>query len=107
MRNSDLTKSNILPATDAAQPACRLVASTMQHADEQSPPAGRLVRVLGRPDTLTAQRVEVGMVLHAMLGMAAAVDYFGKHGVNDAVVQRVLSNQGRRRGTHDANGVRT
>ena len=65
------------------------------------------VRVMGRPDTLTAQRVEVGIVLQAMLGMTAATDYFSKHKVDAAVALRVLSPSGRRRGTHDANGIRT
>lgn len=62
---------------------------------------------MGRPDALTAQRVEVGIVLHAMLGMSAATDYFGKHGINEAVALRVLSPTGRRRGNHDASGIRT
>jgi hypothetical protein len=65
------------------------------------------LRSIGRPDALTAQRVEVGIVLHAMLGRAAALEYFAKHNVDEAVVQRVLDPAGRRRGSHDANGIRT
>ena len=65
------------------------------------------LRTIGRPDTLTAQRVEVGIVLNAMLGMSAATDYLSKHDINACVMQRVLSPTGRRRGTHDASGVRT
>lgn len=67
----------------------------------------RPFRSIGRPDTLTAQRVEVGIVLHAMLGVAAANEYFAKHNIDTALAQRVLSPAGRRRGNHDANGVRT
>ena len=62
---------------------------------------------MGRPDALTAQRVEVGIVLHAMLGLSAATDYFCKHGINEALARRVLSVTGRRRGNHDASGIRT
>lgn len=65
------------------------------------------LRTIGRPDTLTAQRVEVGMVLLAMLGRSAAAEYFTKHAVDPGVMERVLSGNGRRRGTHDASGVRT
>jgi hypothetical protein len=67
----------------------------------------RPFRSIGRPDTLTAQRVEVGIVLHAMLGEAAASDYFAKHKIDPSVALRVLNPAGRRRGTHDASGVRT
>lgn len=70
-------------------------------------PLERPLRSIGRPDTLTAQRVEVGIVLHAMLGEAAASDYFAKHNIAPGVALRVLSAAGRRRGTHDASGVRT
>jgi len=68
--------------------------------------APRPFRSIGRPDTLTAQRVEVGIVLQAMLGMSAASDYFAKHDVDMDVALRVLSPLGRRRGSHDANGIR-
>ncbi len=107
MSNSDLPISNTLAEPEARQPACRLVASNAPaQADQTRAPEGAL-RSMGRPDTLTAQRVEVGIVLHAMLGMSAATDYFAKHGVDEAVALRVLSQPGRRRGQHDANGVRT
>ncbi len=65
------------------------------------------LRAIGRPDTLTAQRVEVSIVLNAMLGPAAATDYLNKHAVSASVIQRVLCPAGRRRGTHDASGIRT
>lgn len=64
------------------------------------------LRAIGRPDTLTAQHVEVAIVLHAMLGMEAAGDYLKKFRVAPAVAQRILHSQGRRRGSHDAQGVR-
>ncbi len=107
MSNSNFPKSNIPSPSQTREPACRLVASHAPVQDEQPRPSECMVRSMGRPDTLTAQRVEVGIVLHAMLGMSAATEYFGKHGVNDAVAERVLSPTGRRRGNHDANGIRT
>ena len=107
MSNSKFPKGNTQPHPQTREPACRLVASNVPVQDEQPRPSDCMVRSMGRPDTLTAQRVEVGIVLHAMLGMSAATEYFGKHGVNDAVALRVLSPTGRRRGSHDANGIRT
>lgn len=64
------------------------------------------LRAIGRPDTLTAQHVEVAIVLHAMLGTEAAGDYLQKFRVAPAVAQRILHPHGRRRGSHDAHGVR-
>jgi hypothetical protein len=52
---------------------------------------------LGRPDSLTAQRIQVGLVLKAMLGASAASDYFARQAVNTKIAQRVLSESGRRR----------
>jgi hypothetical protein len=72
-----------------------------------SMPAPMPLRSIGRPDTLTAQRVEVGLVLNAMLGLSAATDYLSKHAVSASVIERVLSPAARRRGTHDASGIRT
>jgi hypothetical protein len=54
-------------------------------------------RPLGRPDSLTAQRIEVGLILHTMLGMSAASDYLARQSVSAKVMQRVLSESGRRR----------
>ena len=93
--------------SDTRQPACHLVPPAPlplagEERDARPPP-----RAIGRPDTLTAQRVEVGIVLNAMLGMSAATEYLSKHAVDALVMQRVLSPVGRRRGTHDASGVRT
>lgn len=75
--------------------------------DDNIRPMPRPFKSIGRPDTLTAQRVEVGLVLQAMLGEAAAIDYFAKHNIDNALAQRVLTPAGRRRGSHDVNGVRT
>lgn len=60
-----------------------------------------------RCDVVTAQRVEVGLIFQAMLGSADALDYMLKNGVPQAVAQRVLSQPLRRRGRHDASGIRT
>lgn len=64
------------------------------------------LRAVGRPDSLTAQHVDVAIVLHAMLGPDAARDYLNKYRVAPHVAQRILHPQGRRRGCHDAHGVR-
>lgn len=52
---------------------------------------------LGRPDSLTAQRIEVGLVLNTMLGTSAASDYLARQAVSVKVARRVLSESGRRR----------
>lgn len=103
----------IIPGSQSVLPpgtpvsACYLVSNTP--ADQVQPAADGAseLRTVGRPDTLTAQRVEVGLVLQAMLGVSAATDYFSEHEVCEQIAARVLSPTGRRRGTHDANGVRT
>jgi hypothetical protein len=64
----------------------------------------RPVRAVGRPDTLTAQHVEVAIVLHAMLGDDAAADYLKKFRVAPHVAQRILQGQ-RRRGSHDTHHI--
>lgn len=64
------------------------------------------LRSIGRPDSLTSQHVEVGIVLNAMLGFSAANDYLMRHEIDSAVIARVLSTGGQRRGEHDANGIR-
>ena len=63
-------------------------------------------RSAGRPDSLTAQHVEVAIVLHAMLGDSAATDYLHKHRVPAHIAARVLQASGRRRGSHNEQGVR-
>jgi hypothetical protein len=59
----------------------------------------------GRPDTLTAQKVEVGIILQAMLGTPAAEEYLKNSAVDAVVAQRVLYQPQQRRGRHDAFGV--
>ena len=60
----------------------------------------------GRPDHLTAHKVEVGLILQAMLGTEAAVEYMDSHAINRCVAARVLNQPERRRGRHDQHGVR-
>ena len=57
---------------------------------------------VGRPDCLTAQRIQVGLVLRQMLGEAAASAYLARQAVDAKVARRVLSDSGRRRATDDA-----
>jgi hypothetical protein len=57
---------------------------------------------LGRPDSLTAQRIEVGLVLNTMLGVSAASDYLARQSVRAKVAERVLSASGRRRRSDDS-----
>jgi hypothetical protein len=71
-----------------------------------SVPAGAPLRVAGRPDILTAQRVEVGIILQAMLGAHAAAEYLENNAVPREVALRVLFQHHLRRGRHDASGVR-
>lgn len=59
-------------------------------------------RQVGRPDSLTAQRVQVGLVLSQMLGESAASAYLARQAVNDKVARRVLSEGGRHRASDDA-----
>lgn len=88
-------------------PACHLVPAILPLQAGESRESVLPLRTIGRPDTLTAQRVEVGIVLNAMLGRSAALDYLNKHAVNGRVIDRVLGAAGRRRGNHDASGIRT
>jgi hypothetical protein len=69
-------------------------------------PAAPALRVAGRPDALTAQKVEVGIILQAMLGMQAAADYLENNAIPRAVALRVLFEPQLRRGRHDAFGIR-
>jgi hypothetical protein len=64
------------------------------------------LRATGRPDHLTAQKVEVAIILQAMLGTPSAAEYLATNAVDPAVVSRVLYQPQFRRGRHDAQGVR-
>jgi hypothetical protein len=60
-----------------------------------------------RHDAVTAQKVEVGIIFQAMLGPSDAKDYMLNNGVPLEVALRVLNQPQRRRGCHNAFGVRT
>jgi hypothetical protein len=108
MSNSTQVLGNTSVLAETKQPACHLVPAVPPLPDgELRELASPLRTIVARPDTLTAQRVEVGIVLNAMLGRAAAVEYLSKHSVSNCVMQRVLSPMGQRRGNHDASGIRT
>ena len=107
MSNSTHPLDNAAAIAETKIPVCHLVPA-VPPAQAGEPRDGALpLRTIGRPDSLTAQRIEVGIVLNAMLGIAAATDYLSKHAVDACLIQRVLSTTGRRRGSHDASGVRT
>ena len=107
MKNTTAAVDSATPPDATKQPACHLVTGLPSASTSHERQAPLAPRTIGRPDTLTAQRVEVGIVLNAMLGISAATEYLDKHAVDVDVMLRVLSPTGRRRGTHDANGVRT
>lgn len=91
----------------AAQPADPLWQERDSAAALVSPshgPAGAL-RMVGRPDLLTAQKVEVSIILQAMLGTAVAAEYLADNEVAMSVSMRVLTRPALRRGLHDANGI--
>ena len=70
-------------------------------AGEDTPaPTVRALRAAARVDALTAQHVEVAIVLHTMLGESAADEYLDKHRIAPDVKQRVLSEKGKRRAAH-------
>jgi len=62
--------------------------------------------IAGRPDLLTAQKVEVGIILQAMLGTQAALEYMDNNAIARTVAARVLNQPELRRGRHDAHGIR-
>lgn len=73
------------------------------HSAKMAPAVSRSYPV-GRPDSLTAQHIEVGLVLNTMLGASAASDYLARQAVSAKVARRVLSESGRRRRS-DANAA--
>lgn len=58
-----------------------------------------------RRDRLTAQKVEVGIILQAMLGTQAALEYMDNNAIHRSVAARVLNQPEMRRGRHDAHGI--
>lgn len=107
MSNSNQPLDNTPVIAEMKQPACHLVPAILPAQAGEQRDVALPLRTIGRPDSLTAQRIEVGIVLNAMLGLSAATDYLSKHAVDACVIERVLSTAGRRRGNHDASGVRT
>lgn len=102
---------NTFPPSDGAR-ATPPVDVTWSGADSVDTPAptpadapGGALRVVGRPDLLTAQKVEVSIILQAMLGTSVAAEYLHDNEVNLTVSMRVLTKPGLRRGRHDANGI--
>jgi hypothetical protein len=67
--------------------------------------AAPALRQAGRADVLTAQKVEVAIILQAMLGTPAAAEYLENNAVDAAVTHRVLHRPKQRRGRHDSNGI--
>ena len=87
-------ETNIASSTDTAS------AETVVARGAAAP-----LRVAGRPDVLMAQRIEVGIILQAMLGTPAAAEYMANNAVDPSVAQRVLHQPHLRRGRHDASGI--
>ena len=83
-----------------------LIAPPAIDGDAPNTTAPRTLRMPGRPDLLTAQKVEVGIILQAMLGTPAAADYLENNAIERAVALRVLFEPHLRRGQHDASGIR-
>jgi hypothetical protein len=54
---------------------------------------------VGRPDSATAQRIQVGLVISQVLGESAATAYLARQSVNAKVADRVL--HGRHRASDD------
>ena len=105
MSNSTNSVGDAPVLSNTKEPACHLVPPATPGQRGEQRDTKLQPRTIGRPDTLTAQRIEVGIVLNAMLGLSAAAEYLQKHGIDALVVQRVLNPGGRRRGSHDASGV--
>lgn len=57
---------------------------------------------IGRPDALTAQHIDVSLVLQTMLGRSSAADYLARHRVDIDIARRVLNQAGKRRNRIDA-----
>ena len=73
-------------------------------SDDAPAPTVRALRAAARVDTLTAQHIEVAIVLHTMLGESAADEYLDKHRIDPDIKQRVLSDDGKRRAAHSVQG---
>ena len=91
----------------SAQPADPMGSGADSAGSPVSPSHGSAgtLRVVGRPDVLTSQKVEVSIILQAMLGTTVAAEYLADNEVALTVSMRVLTQPALRRGRHDANGV--
>ena len=78
--------SNLISSVSNAK-ALAGASAALAHSPEQ----------VGRPDSATAQRIQVGLVLSQMLGEQAASAYLARQAVDAKVAQRVLSDGGKRR----------
>lgn len=54
---------------------------------------------LGRPDAQTAKSIEVSLLLKGLLGKSAACAYLARQAVDAKIVERVLGESGKRRGS--------
>ncbi len=102
-----MTNFNSSEGGHATQPADPTWEGQVQARPRGSPSHGSPggLRVVGRPDLLTAQKVEVSIILQAMLGTPVAAEYLADNEVDVSVSMRVLTQPGLRRGRHDANGI--
>jgi hypothetical protein len=82
-----------------------LIDTAASDAARPNGPTVAPLRAAGRPDQLTSQKVEVAIILQAMLGTTSAAEYLETNAVDPAVVSRVLFQPQHRRGRHDAHGV--
>lgn len=94
-----MNTSNSSEGAQAAQPADTVMPESPSHGHPGT------LRVVGRPDLLTAQKVEVSIILQAMLGTTVAAEYLANNEVGLDVSMRVLTQPALRRGRHDANGI--
>ena len=82
------------------------LSSALAHADHDASSGAAASQQLpcpvGRPDSATAECVQVGLMLNAMLGQSAACAYLARQAVSARVTQRVLSEGGRHRSSDDA-----
>lgn len=105
----DVPMKTFLPSEggQAAQPADPSWNAHLGADADLSPSHGSSgpLRIVGRPDLLTAQKVEVSIILQAMLGTPVAAEYLADNEVDMSVSMRVLTKPALRRGRHDANGI--
>lgn len=77
----------------------QLIHSLSSASSAQAP--SRTASPVGRPDSATAQTIQVSLVLNSMLGQSAANAYLARHAVDARIAERVLG-EGKHRSTDDA-----